>query len=245
MKSVAAVILAGGFGTRLRGVLKDLPKPMAPVAGRPFLEWVIRYLAKQGVTQVVLSTGYLAEVIASYFRTGPVPGVTIRCVPETTPLGTAGGFLNAVRESEWEPNSWLLMNGDTLAFADLQGAVAALKDAAIAGVIFGRELPDTSRYGSLITDAHGVLQRFAEKQPGQGVISTGVYLFRKSLLQRFDPRVPLSLERDVFPALTASGASLKVIRMNAPFIDIGLPETLGEAEAFVRANQGQFDLSGL
>ena len=241
----AAVILAGGFGTRLKTVLRDLPKPMAPVAGRPFVEWVIRYLAKQGVQQVVLSTGYLAEVVADYFAKQPVPGVAIQCVPETTPLGTAGGFLHSVRQSGLTPASWLLLNGDTLAFAPLADAVAAVGNGPASGVIFGREVPDTSRYGSLVTDATGRLLRFAEKQPGQGIISTGVYLFSPALMEQFPARTPLSLEQEVFPALTAAGASLKVLPVQTPFLDIGLPETLGAADAFVRANYSWFDLTGL
>src|ERR1051325_9263224 len=92
---VVAVELAGGFGTRIKHLLGDIPKPMAPVAGKPFLEWVIRYLAKQGINKVVLSTGHLAEVIKKHFQDSPVTGVTVKCVRETTPLGTAGGFLHA------------------------------------------------------------------------------------------------------------------------------------------------------
>jgi len=238
--SIAAVVLAGGFGTRLKNVLPELPKPMAPVAGKPFLEWVVRYLLKQGVNEVVISTGYRAEVVEKYFQTQPVPGARVQCIAEPTPLGTAGGFLHCVRQSGLSPEGWLLLNGDTLAFASLARAMEALRDPETGGVVFGREVPDTSRYGSLVTDAGGRLIRFAEKQPGHGMISTGVYLFRAALVRKISGQIPLSLERDVFPALTASGTSLKVLRMDAPFLDIGLPETLREADDFVRANQGGF-----
>lgn len=237
---IVAVVLAGGFGTRIKHLLGDLPKPMVPVNGRPFIEWVVRYLAAQRITEVVLSTGYLAEMIEPYFRSQPVPGVHVTCVPETTPLGTAGGFLNAVRQSKLHPPAWLLLNGDTLAFASLSDAVDALRNQATAGVIFGREVADASRYGSLQTDATGRLAGFEEKRPGRGIISTGIYLFRDSLVQSFPDRTPLSLEQEVFPALTAAGVSLKVLPMNAPFLDIGTPETLREADFFIQKNGTQF-----
>ena len=240
-----AVILAGGFGTRIKHLLGDLPKPMAPVNGRPFLEWVVRWLAAQNVRRVVLSTGFRAEVIADYFRPQPVPDVRVVCVPETTPLGTAGGFLNAVGQSRIKSDAWFLVNGDTLAFANLADALRSLDDPATAGVIFGRELPDTSRYGSLVTDESGRLRCFAEKRPGQGVISTGVYLFRDSLLRQFPAKVPLSLEQVVFPALTTAGASLRVLRMNTPFLDIGTPDTLREADLFIRQNLARFQMENI
>jgi D-glycero-alpha-D-manno-heptose 1-phosphate guanylyltransferase len=239
-ENISAVILAGGFGTRIKHLLGDLPKPMAPVNGRPFIEWVVRYLAAQNIRHVVLSTGYMTETIEKHFQPQPVAGVTVSCVPETTPLGTAGGFLNAVHQSKINSSAWFLLNGDTLAFANLADAINTLQNEATAGVIFGRELPDTSRYGSLVTDATGRLTRFAEKRPGQGVISTGIYLFRDSLIKKISRKVPLSLEQDVFPALTAAGVSLKVLRMNAPFLDIGTPDTLREADSFIQQNIARF-----
>ncbi len=145
-----------------------------------------------------------------------------------------------MRQSKINSSAWFLLNGDTLAFANLADATSSLQTGSTAGVIFGREVPDTSRYGSLVSDADGRLTRFAEKQPGRGVISTGVYLFRSSLVEEFPSRAPLSLEQEVFPALTAAGVSLKVLRMNAPFLDIGTPDTLREADVFIQKNIGQF-----
>lgn len=239
-EQTTAVILAGGFGTRIKHLLGDLPKPMAPVNGKPFLEWVVRWLAAQNIRRVVLSTGYLTETIEKHFSAQPVAGVTVSCVPETTPLGTAGGFLNAVQQSNINSAAWLLVNGDTLAFATIADAISELQNESTAGVIFGREVPDTSRYGSLVSDATGRLECFAEKRPGQGVISTGVYLFRDSLVEKFPAKIPLSLEAEVFPALTAAGESLKVLRIHAPFLDIGTPDTLREADIFIQQNIAQF-----
>ncbi len=241
-EQTTAVILAGGFGTRIKHLLGDLPKPMAPVNGRPFLEWVVRWLAAQNIRRVVLSTGFMSEVIEKHFQPQPVADMQVCCVPETTPLGTGGGFLNAVRQSKMSSAAWFLLNGDTLAFANLADAIHSLQDESTAGVIFGREVPDTGRYGSLVSDATGRLTCFAEKRPGQGVISTGVYLFRDSLLKQFPAKTPLSLEQEVFPTLTAAGISLKVLQMNTPFLDIGTPDTLREADLFIQQNISQFQI---
>jgi D-glycero-alpha-D-manno-heptose 1-phosphate guanylyltransferase len=237
---MVAVILAGGFGTRVQHLLPGMPKPMAPVAGRPFLEWVVRYLAKQGMTKVVISTGYLTGVVEQHFQNQPVPGVNVQCVAETEPLGTGGGFLFAVRAAGQSTHAWLVLNGDSLVFADLRLAVAPLSDPAISGVIVGRTVPDASRYGTLTTNDSGELLGFEEKQPGVGVINSGVYLLRHALLTEFPAKLPLSFERDVFPALIERGFRLQTVATETPFLDIGTPESLPQAEAFIRDNMGQF-----
>lgn len=239
---VAAVILAGGFGTRIRHLLADLPKPMAPVAGRPFVEWVARFLARQGVTRLVLSTGYRAETIAEHFARHPLPGVSIVCAPETEPLGTGGGVIQAAGGLGGPtPRLWLVLNGDSLAFADLAAARAPLlADPGVAGVIVGRYLADAGRFGTLDTNDEGRLLRFAEKRPGSGVINTGIYLLRHELLAEFPAQRPLSIEQDVFPTLLARGHRLQVVTTDAAFLDIGTPESLPEAEGFVREHASEF-----
>lgn len=237
---IAAVVLAGGFGTRVQHLLPDVPKPMAPVAGRPFLEWVVRYLAKQGVRQVVLSTGFRAEVIERHFANEPVTGTRCLSVREEQPLGTAGGFLHAATTSALQPAAWLVLNGDSLALANLDPLRCALDDPALAGAILGRAVEDASRFGSLATDMRGDLVRFDEKRPGRAVINAGVYLLRHDLLARFGAERPLSFEREVFPALIAAGARLRVHAAGCPFLDIGTPETLPQAENFLRANASWF-----
>jgi D-glycero-alpha-D-manno-heptose 1-phosphate guanylyltransferase len=240
LNQVTAVILAGGLGTRIKHLLPNLPKPMAPVAGRPFLEWVTRYLANQGIKQIVISTGYLSEVVERHFQTQPIPGVNIRCVAEPEPLGTAGGFLFAIKSAGDAPRAWLVLNGDSLVFADLRAATTRLADASVSGVIVGRTVPDASRYGTLAIGSGGELLRFEEKRPGRGVINSGVYLLRHSLVAEFPKQTPLSLERDVFPALIKNDRRLQTVVTDAPFLDIGTPESLPQAGKFIRENLGQF-----
>lgn len=230
------MVLAGGFGTRVRHLLGDLPKPMAPVAGRPFVEWVLRYLLKQGIRQVVLSTGYRAEVVENHFEQEPIPGMAISFAVEKEPLGTGGGFLCSAGSAQFTPRIWLVLNGDSLVFADLAATLSPLSDESISGVIVGRAVPDASRFGTLITDSAGELVKFDEKRPGKGVINSGIYALRHSLLLDFPVRFPLSFEKDVFPELIRLGRRLRVVQTDAPFLDIGTPETLPQAEQFIREN---------
>jgi NDP-sugar pyrophosphorylase family protein len=240
LSQVVAVVLAGGFGTRVAHLLSGVPKPMAPVAGRPFLEWVVRCLARQGIPKVLLSTGHLAEVVEQHFRPQPVAGVITQCFPETRPLGTGGGFLNAVRLSGEKPEAWLVLNGDSLVFADLTLAAAELSNPAVAGVVIGCTVADASRYGTLAIGPVGELRGFTEKRPGKGVINAGIYLLRDSLVRQFPSTLPLSFEQEVFPQLIARGVRLKVCAVEAPFLDIGTPDSLRLAESFVEANRAQF-----
>jgi D-glycero-alpha-D-manno-heptose 1-phosphate guanylyltransferase len=231
---VTAVILAGGLGTRIQHLLPGLPKPLAPVCGRPFLEWAVCYLGRQGVRRVVLATGHLAEKVEEHFAAQPVRGVRVACVRETQPLGTAGGFLNAVRGVADRSVAWLVLNGDSLALAPLTPLFDAAGREGFPGAILGVAMPDASRYGTIERDATGALAGFREKQAGAGVISAGVYVFRSELVAEFPPATPLSFEKDVFPAWSARRVRLKVCVADAPFLDVGTPESLPLAEKFVR-----------
>lgn len=238
---ITAVVLAGGFGTRVRHLLGNLPKPMAPVNGRPFLEWVVRYLAAQKIRRGILSTGHFAEIIERHFESQPVKNVRVSCAPETKPLGTAGGFLNAITGEKTKPEAWLVLNGDSLAPAPLNQMLASLAEPEVAGAILGVRVPDASRFGTISQNARGELAGFSEKKPGAGVINAGVYLFRSSVIDQFPARSPLSFETDVFPALIAEKVRLKVCVTDAPFLDIGTPESLPLAEEFIRRNAGVFE----
>lgn len=237
---IAAVVLAGGFGTRIQHLLPDLPKPMAPVCGRPFVEWIVRYLAAQNIRRVILSTGYRAETVEKHFSTQPVKDVHVGCVPETRPLGTAGGFLNAVRVSKENPAAWLVLNGDSLALINLQEAANLLNLPAAGGVVTGVRAADASRYGTVRGDSGGRLSGFREKQPGAGTINAGVYLFQSRLLDEFPEKFPLSFENDVFPPWLERGINLRLFEADAPFLDIGTPESLPQAEHFIRQNTHWF-----
>lgn len=240
-ENISAVILAGGFGTRIKHLLGDLPKPMAQVKGKPFIEWIVRYLAAQKIRNVILSTGHLAETIEKYFQSQRVAGVNVNCVPETKPLGTAGGFLNAIRGTIEKPAAWLVVNGDSLALAPLEKMFQSLDDPEIEGAILGVRMADASRYGTISQNANGGLTGFNEKKSGVGIINAGVYLFSAPAIEKFPAKTPLSFETDVFPALIAEKVCVKVCVTDAPFLDIGTPESLPLAEKFIRDGADCFE----
>ena len=215
---------------------------MAPVIGRPFLDWIIAFLRRGGIQSCVLSTGHLAEVIASYYASGRVDGVQVECVREDSPLGTAGGFLHAATESSFfgRTKAWLVLNGDSLTVASLKPLLELADSEEFDGGLLAVPVPDASRFGTLEVDANGLLRRFREKQPGAGLINAGVYLLKADQLKRAPTHRPLSFETELFPELIHSGARLRVITCQAEFLDIGTPETLHQAESFVSANASWF-----
>jgi D-glycero-alpha-D-manno-heptose 1-phosphate guanylyltransferase len=242
MREIVPVILAGGFGTRLRSVLPDVPKPLAPVLGRPFVEWIVRFLAAQGFRRAILSTHHRGELIAEHFRARPVSAVDVNCVQEPRPLGTAGAFRHVVQRSRLTPAVWMVLNGDSLILEALAPAVARLDDKGTDALVVGRRVDLANRYGLLEVDERDRLTRFAEKTSQQraGLINAGVYLVRAALAERLPATEPLSFERDVFPAWLDAGARIAVHRSAAPFLDIGTPRALARAEAFINGNREQF-----
>jgi D-glycero-alpha-D-manno-heptose 1-phosphate guanylyltransferase len=236
----SVILLAGGLGTRVRALYPDLPKPMIPARGEPFLEWVIRYWCRQGAAHMAVSVGHLAEVAERYLA-GRAPEV-VETVREPHPMGTGGAVRYAaqhVRSPLSDP--FVVANADSLVLASMSGALARLeRNPAVSGVVLGLEMEDAARYGSLdLGDGDGDrLLGFREKRPGRAVINAGVYCFRRSLLDLFPAGEPLSMETQVFPALLASGARMEVERVPAatPFLDMGTPESLAQLDAFIAGN---------
>lgn len=235
MPAPLVVLLAGGGGTRIRHLLPDLPKPLAPVAGRPFLEWQVRYLRRQGLGRIVISAGYLSEQLMEFSRQQG-----LKCVAEAEPLGTGGGFLHAMSGAEGGEEAYLACNGDSLVLADLAPLLAALGDSTVDAALLGVRVADAARFGTLEADAAGRLLRFAEKRPGAGLVNAGIYLFRGALPARFPATRPLSFEYDVFPALLSQRAGIQVVSCEAPFLDIGTEASLAQASAFVERHKEWF-----
>ena len=213
-------MLAGGMGTRLRDRVPGIPKPMAPVAGRPFLEYVLHGLSDTGVSRVVLSVGYLGEVIVDHFGTS-YGDLAIDYCEEPAPLGTGGAIKKALPQLGAAP--FLVLNGDTCVPVD----VAALSRAQATGrpglVMTVCEMADVSRYGAvLVRDGRAV--GLSEKGlGGPGLINGGVYLVAPALVDVLGalPDV-FSFEKDVLaPWVRQHGAA--VVRTEGPFIDIGVP----------------------
>jgi D,D-heptose 1,7-bisphosphate phosphatase len=221
-----AVILAGGLGTRLGAKTASLPKPMMDIAGRPYLDYLVRNLVRQGIEEILLSVGHLHEAIVDFFGDGAVHGLSIRYVTEDEPLGTGGALRNCLPHLA---ERFFVLNGDTLFDVNL----AALETASDRNVMALRSVPDMSRYGGVKVH-EGTVTRFVEKgESGPGHINGGVLCLNRSVVEWL-PAGRSSLESDLLPALVAKG-SLAAFTSDAFFLDIGLPETLEQAQEAIPA----------
>jgi len=220
-----AIILAGGFGTRLRQVVPDLPKPMAPVAGRPFLEILLTSLARKGFSRVVLSLGYLSEKVVEHFG-DRFAGMELVYEIEDAPLGTGGAIRQALERCSSE--HVFVFNGDT--YIDVEAAeIEAHWLAQRAPIIVAREVSDTARYGSLVT-ANNRVSGFREKGlAGPGLINAGCYLLPKNILDGYPCGAAFSLEAD-FLAKAVTQQRFDVFVTRGQFIDIGIPEDFARAQ---------------
>ena len=224
-----AVILAGGKGTRIKSVHPDLPKPLIPISGKPFLQWQIEYLKNYGVNRIILSIGYMAEKIIDYFTKNPVDDVEIIFAIEEKPLGT-GGAVKFVAE-KYNPGWSFVCNGDTLCPADLN-AVKKIGECRAAILVSKKE--DVTDYGSVVIDENDGIIAFMEKgeKTGEGWVNAGMYLIDLEWAKSWSDKIPLSNETDVFTALSPD--ELKVWRTDVPFLDIGVPVRLEMAADFFK-----------
>jgi NDP-sugar pyrophosphorylase family protein len=226
------LILAGGLGTRIRTVLGDTPKVLAPVHGRTFLDHLLDRLAMLGAARAVLSLGYLADKVVEHLqRHGAALPVGI--VVEQQPLGT-GGAVRLARP-QLTSNPVLVMNGDTWLDTDYAAFLASHRAQARPVSILCVAVDDISRYGQVVIGSDGAVSRFAEKntaQPGPGTISGGVYLLSQQALEHLDTVTGPSLERDFLEQLPA-GTIHGFAASQARFIDIGTPETLPLAKDYI------------
>lgn len=234
LASVDVAVLAGGLGTRLRSVLGETPKILAPVAGRPFIDHLLLWLASHGARRVILCLGVRADLVLEHLTKQNVAGLEIIPSVEPHPLGTAGALRLALPQLRSDPA--LVMNGDTFIDADLAAFVAAHREARAKASVLCAQVPSTARYGRLdIADKR--ITRFAEKdaaQTGPGPINAGLYLFSRRWLIDFARSGGDSLERDIF-AKAPPGSFDAVPADGATFIDIGTPESFAQAEAVIGA----------
>lgn len=217
-----AILLAGGLGTRLRSVVRDRPKPMAPVRGRPFMEYVVRELKSQGIDRLIFAVGYKGSMVEEYFGDGERFGIRALYAREEELLGTAGAIRNASRLLTG--TDAYVLNADTL-YRLRYGRLADLKrEKRLDMALVLRRVPDISRYGEAVLK-DSLLTGFNEKtgRSGGGTINGGVYLLSRGLIDSI-PEGKVSLENEMIPRWLSEGRRLGGFVNDGYFIDIGVPE---------------------
>src|SRR5450830_204224 len=226
------LVLAGGFGTRLKSVVPDLPKPLADVNGKPFLWWLLKHLENQGATDIYLSVGYLHEKIQEYFGQ-KYNAINLHYIVETEPLGTGGAITNAAQHIP--ENKFLVLNGDTLAMLDLNKFIDHAEKHSSKLSIAVVKVEDATRYGTVIIDDNSHITGFAEKgQSGLGKINAGIYLIDKTIFNEYEIPTKFSFETD-FMGKYIKSLNLLAYDQLTDFIDIGIPEDYAASQQKVPA----------
>jgi len=234
------VILAGGIGKRLMPLTKDVPKPMVPILGRPFLEYQIRWLKSNGIREILLLTGYQGDKIQSYFKDGSSLGVTLTYSHESNPLGTGGSLKLAEDKLE---SSFLLVYGDSFLPIDIDGLVQRFLDVDKAGMIVVSENQqhDTGIPNNIDLDKKGFVVRYKKdsKESFLNYIDAGVSVFKKEVIDFIPKRKKVSLEEEIFPLLIKNQELMSYITRQ-PFYDIGTQERIKRFEEFLSSNTIKF-----
>ena len=220
-----AIILCGGLATRLGETAKTVPKVLLEIAGKTVLEWQIQLLKDAGVTETVLASGHLHDVL--YERVGDIyAGIRIRYAKEETRLGTGGAILNAMKQIDTSP--FFVLNGDILLANFSLREMLDRFHQGITGVLLSVHAPDIRPYGEIVSDGDGKILAFREKQSTcrAGYVNGGVYLFDQGIADAFPKgQAIFSMERDIFPSVS----NLYAFQTDASWIDIGVPERLDYA----------------
>lgn len=222
----SAIVLAGGFGTRLQKVVSELPKPMAPVAGKPFLQYVLDYLDRQGINQTVLAVGYLRETIIQYFGDA-YNGITIKYSVEDEPLGTGGAIKQACDLVEEE--NVFVINGDTFFDVDLAELFQfhISKNAFLSVAL--KKMEKFDRYGTVELNHENKITGFREKKYlDEGLINGGIYCLNKKIFPSSIPQ-KFSFETEILEKEIQSG-KIFGLESKGYFIDIGIPEDYEKAQ---------------
>lgn len=227
-----AVILVGGFGTRLRPLTFHIPKQMLPVVDRPMIEHVVAKLADHGVTDAVLSLGYRPDAFLEAYPGDTCAGVRLQYAVESEPLDTAGAIRFAALGAGVD-STFIVVNGDVLTDLDVSALWAFHHSTGAEGTIALTPVDDPSRYGVVPIDDNGRVIDFVEKPPADEAptnwINAGTYVLEPSVLDRIPGDRRVSIERETFPAMVAD-RTLYALQSDAYWIDAGTPETYLKAQ---------------
>jgi mannose-1-phosphate guanylyltransferase len=222
-----ALVLAGGEGTRLRPLTLTVPKPVMPLAGRPFLTFMLDWLGRHGVDEAILSCGFMSDAVERVLGDSH-DGIALRYVVEDEPLGTAGPMRLAA-DAGLLAERVLVLNGDVLTDLDLAAELEQHERTGAAGTLALVAVRDTSAYGSVPTTEDGQVEAFLEKMPSAPTnrINAGAYVLERDVVDRIPPGRAVSFEREVFPSMVGDG--LYGYQAEGYWIDIGTPERYLEA----------------
>jgi D-glycero-alpha-D-manno-heptose 1-phosphate guanylyltransferase len=224
-----AIILAGGFGTRLQTVVSDVPKPMAPINNEPFLNYIFDYLKHYKIEHVVLSTGYLADKISEHYK-NEFQGIKISYTKEETPLGTGGGIRLAMEKCM--TNDVLVLNGDSFFDVNLNQYFMQHNTSHSECSLALRKVSNASRYGTIELEYFNKINAFKEKDSIEkdGLINGGVYIIKRELfLNKTEALKTFSIEKDFFET-RINELNLMGFEYDGYFIDIGIPEDYKKAQ---------------
>jgi D-glycero-alpha-D-manno-heptose 1-phosphate guanylyltransferase len=226
-----AIILAGGMGTRLREVIPDLPKPMAPVSGKPFIYYLLLWLKKYSIDKLIISAGYKSDTIIKYFGNA-FEGIQIEYAAEKKPLGTGGAVKFALKKTI--AKEILIVNGDTWFPVDIDKFYSVhLKSKSQFSVAL-KEMKNFSRYGSVECRDNTIIKFHEKKFCIEGLINGGIYLMSRHLLESGNYPEVFSLEKDLLEKEAGSGM-LNCQVFDDPFIDIGIPEDYRKAQTLFKS----------
>ena len=225
-----AIILAGGLGTRLQKVVSDISKPMAPVAGKPFLYYIFDRISKYPVDKIILSIGYKAESISEYFGNS-VFDIPVEYVVEKKPLGTGGAVKFALEMTEG--NDILILNGDTWFPVDISKLIEFHIENDSLFTVALKRMFDFDRYGTVELEKNKILKFNEKKYCSEGLINGGIYIARREYINSWKMPEVFSLEKDILEK-EAGESTLNGTVFDDPFLDIGVPDDYLKAEIILR-----------
>ena len=236
-----AILLVGGFGTRLMPLTKNTPKPMLTVAGVPVTEHQLAMAKAAGITEVVLATSYLSEVFIPYFGDGSKWGMKIKYAVEKEPLGTGGAIRNAAKLLDTK-ESVVILNGDVLSSHNLSEQIRQHEAHDADVTLHLTQVDDARAFGCVPTDSDGRVTAFLEKMenPVSNQINAGCYVFNPRVVSTIPLDNVVSVERETFPQLVANGAKVFGYLENAYWLDIGTPRALLKASIDIVKRSGDF-----
>lgn len=236
-----AILLVGGFGTRLMPLTKNTPKPMLTVAGVPVTEHQLAMAKAAGITEIVLATSYLSEVFIPYFGDGSKWGMKIKYAVEKEPLGTGGAIRNAAKLLDTN-ESIVILNGDVLSSHDLSEQIRQHEAHDADVTLHLTQVDDARAFGCVPTDSDGRVTAFLEKMenPVSNQINAGCYVFNPRVVSTIPLDTVVSVERETFPQLVANGAKVFGYLENAYWLDIGTPRALLKASIDIVKRSGDF-----